>query len=649
MKKNIICAFALLALTFTACNKELETPIVEQNTGGTPITIRASLDIPELEAETKTTYTGAGNRTFGWKNGDQIELQTVSTADGITLGSTVLTCSADGTSVEFTGVIPDGYRIGDYAFYPYGTGNSSYSSDLRQQDDGTLRLWGSMTPDLDNPMGSIPLIGKNAGDGSFTFKTATGILKVELKGIPNDVSFIRLDLPDNNTYALNGRFTYGDDCIIYASNVSGTKWGNKYIYYTPVSHGETRTFYFAIPVGTIPAGLTLSVESSSKGQVVIGTTTAALEVKKNKVMYLGSKNVNWLAKSDVIGAYKMYVTNGSYGSSHNSAYGGLVITDTDDPAKGDLILTQFAGIAGKQYATFDGCNITFNKEDLFASNPFDDAATNDMIALDAFKGGVINPVFRATSAGNLALDSDVEIGFRSTTAAVWASEKGGGWPWRLGFKTMTAERWPANQIQLSPEMVTLGIDAGKYDGTAHYDGKGKLALIDGNSDTFWHSPYYDRSTTDTKYGDTYYSCADLDGTYGAYIDIDLGSGNTISGDLTVKFRIRNAGGGWPKRVRVYGSVDKTAWTDVGHTDNAISGTANGAWMKNPIACTVSEPSRYLRIAIETSYNSGDKDMCDNTSTNYTHMALLELYGTVTSGSSVESSNDNYIDGGEVAW
>ena len=277
MKKTV---FLLLAapLTALACQREMDTPEIV----GTPITISASFD----EGEAKTAY--ADGKTFTWLKGDKIALEV--RKDGVPDVIT-LTAESSGSTTTFTGTIPDGYTVDDYAFYPKGTGNSYYSSDLGKVVKGTemwLRTWGTITPDLENPLGSVPLIGKKQSDGTFRFRTACGILKVTVENIPGDAYFFQLDATDGT--ALNGNFSFGEDCTLYMSNVE-TAWPQKYVSFTPAAAGETRTFYLPIPVGTIPAGMTASIASDSRGTITLATTNKAIEIQRNKVLDLGTLTV----------------------------------------------------------------------------------------------------------------------------------------------------------------------------------------------------------------------------------------------------------------------------------------------------------------------------------------------------------------------
>lgn len=286
MKKLFISALALTALLAVSCNKETNNAPAPS---GTPISIRATLD-----DATRTTY--ANEQTFSWIAGDKISLKVIKDEDQ-SIDVITLTAEESGTSVTFSGTLPDGYTAASDAFYPKGTGSTYYSSDLALQRgdafsegiEGHLRTWGTITPDLSNPMGSIPLIGvRSAADDSFHFYTCTGILRFTVSNIPADTYFFQLDAPDGT--ALNGNFSYGDDCTLYMENVD-TPWPQKYVYFTPEAEGETRDFYLPIPVGTVPAGSTISVTSSSRGKIEVATTAKDIEVVRNKVIRIPAVTV----------------------------------------------------------------------------------------------------------------------------------------------------------------------------------------------------------------------------------------------------------------------------------------------------------------------------------------------------------------------
>lgn len=187
---------------------------------------------------------------------------------------------------------------------------------------------------------------------------------------------------------------------------------------------------------------------------------------------------------------------------------------------------------------------------------------------------------------------------------------GHGYTFKDGGKFLVSSK---TEIPLTASMVTVSIDAGTKDGTSHYDGAGAPALVDGDISTFWHTPWSD-------YGTDYYSWNDLDSTYGAYIDIDLGSGKTVT-DFEVRACLRSAYSAFPKHVLIYTSPDNSAWTQVAEVANVCSGISAGEWI-TPIQCS-SAAARYIRFSIIE--NSEGQDLRDPAAAACTHLAELQLF------------------------
>ncbi len=169
------------------------------------------------------------------------------------------------------------------------------------------------------------------------------------------------------------------------------------------------------------------------------------------------------------------------------------------------------------------------------------------------------------------------------------------------------------EIPLDASMISVSIDAGKKDGSSHYDGAGKGALVDGDISTFWHTPWEAND-------DTYYNWSDLDATYGAYIDIDLGESKTVT-SFQYRACLRNGSSDFPKHVVIYTSADGTTWTQVNEVANICSGILAGSWI-NPINCT-SAAARYIRFSIIE--NTSGKDLRDPSANGCTHLAEIKIF------------------------
>lgn len=257
----------LLLLSVTAlvsCEREMEAP------SGNTITIKASLD-----AETKTTY--AGEKTFSWVAGDHITLTTETSG---VLGMVTLETAGSGPSVDFTGDIPLGSKPAAKAFYP---------ETFAQLDGGEIRLLlpEEMTPDAANPLSVVPLIGTKQEGNSYAFRTATGILKINLSDIPADATAVVLS-HESADVVLAGTFALPEgDGLTPQSAVSAKQ--KVTLLFTPAADGESRSFYFPLPAQEIPAGLTLSIRRSTLAEdQVLGVTGAAVEVRRNGILNLSA-------------------------------------------------------------------------------------------------------------------------------------------------------------------------------------------------------------------------------------------------------------------------------------------------------------------------------------------------------------------------
>ena len=254
----------LSAAALLSCEREMEAP------SGNTITIKASLD-----AATKTAY--EGEKTFSWVAGDKIALQTdLAGAPGLA----TLETAESGAAVFFNGALPEGATAGDQAFYP-----ETFATVV----EGAVRLTlpGTITPDLANPLSVVPLVGTKVSGPDYAFRTATGILKINLSDIPADATAIVLS-HESADVVLSGVFSVPagegltpQDAVSAKSTVS--------IGFTPAADGEVRSFYFPVPVQTIPAGLKLSVRRSTLAEdMVIAETVAPIEIVRNRILNLSA-------------------------------------------------------------------------------------------------------------------------------------------------------------------------------------------------------------------------------------------------------------------------------------------------------------------------------------------------------------------------
>lgn len=272
MKKLYIGAIALAAVF--SCTREQDNTLV-----GDEITIEVSME----DALTKTAY--ADGKYFSWKKGDKIAVQ-VKNQDGTPHGTVIFTAQKTGAVSTFTGST-QGYSLGEYAFYPADVvKNDGDKCDLEyhyENGENQVQLYTYMTPDNDNPMSAIPLMGKKNEDRSFSFRTATGILKLTLNNLSPDDNSIYIEDSSSYQVPLSGTYTFDDDCTVkMANSTSGAPF--KVISFEVEGEEVSKDFYIPVPVGTIPAGMKLVLNYDSENPIAI--TKEPIEIKRNQVLPL---------------------------------------------------------------------------------------------------------------------------------------------------------------------------------------------------------------------------------------------------------------------------------------------------------------------------------------------------------------------------
>lgn len=612
MKKLFFSALALTAV-LASCTKENEATI--EQIGGTPIEIKVSLD-----EETKTAY--ASEKTFSWVAGDVIafEVEKDGKYDVIALST-----EESGTNVTFKGTLPDGYTATGRAFYPKpASKTASYSSGLGIQEDGTIRMWGTIWPDLDNPMASIPLVGAEQTSGDYKFTTACGILKVTVTNIPSDAYFFQFDAPSGT--ALNGNFTIGADNVISMANISGTAWPQKYVYFTPAADKETRTFYIPIPVGTIPAGTKAQIRSSSRGEVLLATTVKDIEVVRNKIINIGTLDYpseTWTS----IGVGK-FIDNYIFPLAGISNYAEVEFFQSDNDANRFRIAKPYPGTNSDEWFVFDVTDPTKVKSD----NYFIDFEITK-VAGKPFKPWVRNGVDYGYKYSNVlatqtsGLPSSIEIGpcyrgeeFATAGDAKYDYEIGkdndpAGYGYARGvIEIVFPSCEPYVPDWILPGQVWLNGSNIKASDICTHDGKGLSGIIDNDLSTYWHSNWY--------------YAANNDPVYGIYFDITLPSAlQKFHFEFVVRAENANAA---PTHI-VYGvSNDGINWTKLTKEDDTGVTKATAGGTKVTLSnLDATAAYKYVRFGITDSTNTDAGSLTGDLSANgikkCVNMAELMLF------------------------
>lgn len=338
---------------------------------------------------------------------------------------------------------------------------------------------------------------------------------------------------------------------------------------------------------------------------------------------IGCKKFYGLVPSHVtslIGSYSM-----NYGSGVTSV--PMVFEVSDDPEKGNIMLTYFAGVSGALYGVYksgiSGGNLQFfqSKTTPFASNTY----------------------LYSNNSGDLN-DLNFAVGYNSSGLANYKNKNWSVISWNAYIKinkngnATSYSYMRGDKMQEKPKIdlegkISVNLECCEKDGTYYYEGSSaSTALIDNDKSTYWHTPYYSLETLvqyPDYFGHTYtdpYLWSDLDESYGAYIDVDLGEGNEITNfKQRLGFR-KSASSSFPKHIRIYASSDKSTWGEpIAEVEDVTLGknTSGGDW-SDFVWCPMSSAKRYIRISIIK--NSEDGSLTDASAQKCVHVSELEIYG-----------------------
>ena len=433
MKKSVY--FALAALTLVGCASKETAQMPEQEWEVPAARVTRTVTITAgFDETTKTSYDAEGK--FSWVAGDKIG---VLVSDGTETKQVTFTAQEGGAVTTFTGELEEGFNLMDYASYPFTGEMDGYACNdfAYDAEKGGWRIWGSIKPSLSDPLSCTPLFGTRKGDTQdYTFQTAVGVVKFTVQNVPMSTYYAYVEVPEGDAN-LNGWYDASQDGYLTMANAI-EPWGNRYNWNVPTTLNSTLDYYFFFPVGTLPVGTKFELCDNNWTSIFSAEFKKEVAVVRNAVTNVAPivlEPATTYTLADILGIYSMEVTAGPY--SDNAAVGDLVIEESDNPEY-DVMITMFAGVAGKQYGYFDGVNLlTFPCDQIFGVNPYDDFDTWPYVALDFYSGEVIDPQFVVLEQGKIQAVADA-IGFRGCTEESWADSHGGSWPWELCYSSLTA-------------------------------------------------------------------------------------------------------------------------------------------------------------------------------------------------------------------
>ena len=609
MKRFAFLAIAALALV--GCAKEIdrvqETGMVKTHT----VTIKAGIE------STRTAYSESGK--FSWLPGDRIGVLCSNGQEFKVFG---LTTEDGGYEAAFSGSVEDGYLLTGYASYPFTEVVDGYAcNDFVYSDATGFRIWGSINPDPENPLGSTPLFGEEEETGVYRFKTACGIVKFTVVNAPIDMAYAYLETPSDSEAYLNGWFSMGDNNYLEMANaIYG--YHDRYNWNVPTDYNQTMDFYFFTPVGTLPAGTKFELCTSNWAAIESFEFKKDVEVVRNAIVEIEPIELEGAAITSLgTGRFR---DNFIWEQAGLTEYAEVEFQQIGESGKKFRIAKPYPGEESGEWFVFDITN-----PEAVASDPYfvDFAITNEYQGETyTFKPWVRNGDYGynysdVRSWQESGLPACIEIGpcYRGDEFYDnynYAYQIGrdhennaieiifpGCEPYTPAFEV--GEEIPLTEDMFSP--IATETSEGSIKGLCD-----NIISSDQTNDWFWHSPWSVAGTYDP--------------VYGIYVDIDLGEGNEVQ-DFELYFCLRPVLNNHAKHVRVFGSNDKSNWGAYLAEKNDVYGTTgSGNWTK-PFDCFASGPVRYIRLAIlSTDGNNGIvTDLTDASQGGCTHIAEIKLF------------------------
>ena len=318
MKKYLIRTVLVLA-AITACNKEVETHVVdngqeEVTPGMVTMTFTAAMG-----EETRTAY--PDDKTGKWVVGDQITVcVTKDVTDGEQSDYKLYNFTATGMSgelMEFSGSVKDGYTTIVSGIYPVsnktvlddgevvsnhvftaGAVTSVYLPDtynLGTANDGGIAL----------PMVGEMVVPEGSETPTFTFHHICGALKITVVDIFNALTFTTSGEKITGSFPLtsDGRITMSEGGSGSTVTFNYGRLPREEGY---VGERENRTFYIPVPFGTVTAGATMALKSSNDKVVFEKTTSGNITFDSKVIKRLSklelTKPAGWYVSLDMSGS-----------------------------------------------------------------------------------------------------------------------------------------------------------------------------------------------------------------------------------------------------------------------------------------------------------------------------------------------------------
>ena len=480
----------------------------------------------------------------------------------------------------------------------------------------------------------IPLIGTAdaLSENTYHFKTAVGVLKVSFSNVPASATKVVLTGIDSdnlsgvcyldNETAANG-IRMADD---FVSSIGHSITVN----FPAQAEGSTISVYIPVPVGTISAGATLSIQTAggtalyttaattkpitiTRAHLTPISTTIAVPASTWESMGTGKfidtyvwGDRGWGSTPVEVEFYSNTLDPNAFRMANPyaaaAAANSVATTDPDEFfyfTKGEKGRIQYEWVnmgfglsknAAKNWAMIDGYSVAGYANGYARSHVVSYAADGSISNIQ------LAPCYRTSDEYKTGApgDYDNEIGKDSQNGII-----------EIAF--------PGKDI-LMP--VTIPSERIKVSANHTGDGTGAAGLIDDALDTYWHTPW----------SSTYPS--NPDATYGQYVTVKLPEQLT-SAAFNYCTRQHSNQAGAPATVVVGGTKDGASWTVLGTYDFAyLTDVTSATWMGLPV---ISGLDDYIALRFGVAVNKGGYDLRDITdpANQWCNLGELKIFGVST--------------------
>lgn len=298
MKKTTFILTSLIAVSFAACQKNVEEKITELPEDNTAEVINPEVTPGSIlhavvgnEADTKVSANAIG--TYTWQTSDKIAVLD-NNGDAFEF-----TASSAGTSVDFTS--SSSITFGDYAAYPYSASFAAVGDYVEFFIPSTIEYSADAT--------NMPMLGR-ISEGAATFRAVGGLLKLIVYGVPSDATSLEFSA---KAQKISGGFDIDDASKDDAKIVTKTKGTGDNIITIDFTgkRSENMVFYIPLPTGTIE-GFDLTFDDSERTSK---SSSKILTVGRNDIIIAPTLNLSVIPDASLTNSEITSTVGNTYYSS----------------------------------------------------------------------------------------------------------------------------------------------------------------------------------------------------------------------------------------------------------------------------------------------------------------------------------------------